>query len=199
MIIGGGVVGKNAAKMALGTGARVSILDISAERLRYLDDIFDGRIHTIMSNPYNIEQAVRKADLLIGAVLIPGTRAPKLVKEYMVKQMSEGSVIVDVAVDQGGSIETIDRMTTHSNPTYTKYGVVHYAVANMPGAVAKTSTLALNNVTIPYAVEIANKGVLNAIQENKSLACGVNVINGYVSFEAVAHELGYEYRSIQFH
>ncbi len=198
VIIGGGVVGKNAAKMALGTGARVSILDISAERLRYLDDIFDGRLQTIMSNPYNIEQAVRKADLLIGAVLIPGTRAPKLVKEYMVKQMSEGSVIVDVAVDQGGSIETIDRITTHSNPTYIKHGVVHYAVANMPGAVAKTSTIALDNVTIPYAIEIANKGVLNAIKENKSLARGVNVMEGYVSYEAVAQELGYEYRPIQF-
>ncbi|WP_018131471.1 alanine dehydrogenase [Effusibacillus pohliae] len=193
VIIGGGVVGTNAAKMALGTGARVTILDINSDRLRYLDDIFGGRITTLMSNSYNIEQAVRKADLLIGAVLIPGARAPKLVKEYMVQGMSKGSVIVDVAIDQGGSIETIDRVTTHSDPTYEKYGVVHYAVANMPGAVARTSTLALTNATIPYALQIANKGVKQAIQDNKALYRGVNVAGGAVTYEAVARDLGYPY------
>ncbi|MFC4767594.1 alanine dehydrogenase [Effusibacillus consociatus] len=197
VIIGGGVVGTNAAKMALGTGARVTILDVNPDRLRYLDDIFGGRVATVMSNSYNIEQAVRKADLLIGAVLIPGARAPKLVKEYMVQGMSKGSVIVDVAIDQGGSIETIDRVTTHSQPTYEKHGVVHYAVANMPGAVARTSTLALTNVTIPYALQIANKGVLQAIKDNKALYRGVNVANGSVTYEAVAKDLGYTYVPVE--
>ncbi|GAX91869.1 alanine dehydrogenase [Effusibacillus lacus] len=193
VIIGGGVVGTNAAKMALGTGARVTILDINPDRLRYLDDIFGGRLTTVMSNSYNIEQAVRKADLLIGAVLIPGARAPKLVKEYMVQGMSKGSVIVDVAIDQGGSIETIDRVTTHSEPTYEKHGVVHYAVANMPGAVARTSTFALTNVTLSYALQLANKGYKAAIAENKALALGVNIINGKVTYEAVATALGHTY------
>lgn len=193
VIIGGGIVGTNAAKMALGTGARVTILDLSPERLRYLDDIFGGRVTTVMSNSYNIEQAVQKADLLIGAVLIPGARAPKLVKEYMVQGMSKGSVIVDVAIDQGGSIETIDRVTTHSDPVYEKHGVVHYAVANMPGAVARTSTLALTNVTLNYALQLANKGYLAAIRENKALARGVNVINGKVTYEAVATALGHQF------
>ncbi|WP_042198277.1 alanine dehydrogenase [Paenibacillus camerounensis] len=192
VIVGGGVVGTNAAKMALGLGARVTILDNNAARLRYLDDIFGGRLITIMSDSYHLEQAVRKADLLIGAVLIPGARAPKLVKEYMVQQMSEGSVIVDVAIDQGGSIETIDRTTTHENPTYVKHGVVHYAVANMPGAVARTSTLALTNVTVPYALQIAGSGIRKAVLDNPALARGLNVAAGQVTNTAVAKSLGYE-------
>ncbi|WP_342564655.1 alanine dehydrogenase [Paenibacillus sp. FSL R7-0345] len=192
VIVGGGIVGTNAAKMALGLGARVTVLDNNAARLRYLDDIFGGRLITVMSDSYHLEQAVHKADLLIGAVLIPGARAPKLVKEYMVQQMSEGSVIVDVAIDQGGSIETIDRTTTHENPTYVKHGVVHYAVANMPGAVARTSTLALTNVTVPYALQIANSGIHKAVLDNPALARGLNVVAGHVTNAAVAKSLGYE-------
>lgn len=192
VIVGGGIVGTNAAKMALGLGARVTVLDNNAARLRYLDDIFGGRLITVMSDSYHLEQAVRKADLLIGAVLIPGARAPKLVKEYMVQQMGEGSVIVDVAIDQGGSIETIDRTTTHENPTYVKHGVVHYAVANMPGAVARTSTLALTNVTVPYALQIAGLGIHKAALDNQALARGLNVVAGHVVNAAVARSLGYE-------
>lgn len=192
VIVGGGIVGMNAAKIALGMGARVTVLDLNANRLRELDDRFGGRLITIMSDAYQLEQAVRKADLLIGAVLIPGARAPKLVKEYMVRQMAEGSVIVDVAIDQGGSIETIDRITTHENPTYVKHGVIHYAVPNIPGAVARTATLALTNVTIPYALQIANQGILEAAVNNAAIARGVNVAAGYVTNEAVALSLGYE-------
>jgi len=193
VIVGGGIVGTNAAKIALGMGARVTVLDLNASRLRYLDDIFGGRLITIMSDSYHIEQAVRRADLLIGAVLIPGARAPKLVKEYMVQQMGGGSVIVDVAIDQGGSIETIDRITTHANPTYMKHGVVHYAVANMPGAVARTSTLALTNETMPYALLIANLGILKAVLQNKALSRGINAAVGRITNLAVAESLGYEF------
>lgn len=189
VIIGGGIVGTNAAKMAVGMGARVTIIDRSADRLRQLDDIFAGRVVTVMSNSYNIAQWVQKADLLIGAVLLPGARAPKLVTEDMVKTMEPGSVIVDVAIDQGGSIETIDRVTTHSDPTYVKYGVVHYAVANMPGAVARTSTLALTNATLDYALQIANKGWKRAVRENDGLAKGVNVLNNHITYKAVADAL----------
>lgn len=192
-IVGGGIVGTNAAKMALGLGANVSIIDLNPDRLRYLDDIFRGSVNTVMSNSFNIAEAVKNADLIVGAVLIPGARAPKLVTEEMVKTMSPGSVIVDVAIDQGGSIETIDRVTTHSEPTYLKHGVVHYAVANMPGAVARTSTFALTNVTVPYALQIANKGYQKAILDNKALAKGVNVIDGKVTYEAVAKSLDLEY------
>ncbi len=197
VIVGGGIVGTNAAKMALGTGADVTILDVSPDRLRQLDDLFTGRVRTLMSNVYNIEQAVSKADLLIGAVLIPGSRAPKLVTENMVKNMSKGSVIVDVAIDQGGSIETIDRVTTHSNPTYEKYGVIHYAVANMPGAVPRTSTLALTNSTLPYALQLANKGYRAAVFSSTSLAKGVNVINGKITYEAVAKGLQLDYTPLE--
>ncbi|MBN2909777.1 alanine dehydrogenase [Polycladomyces sp. WAk] len=193
VIIGGGVVGTNAAKMALGLGANVTLLDINPDRLRQLDDIFHGRLRTLMSNSYNIAQAVKKADLLIGAVLIPGRRAPRLVTEEMVKAMTPGSVIVDVAIDQGGSIETIDRITTHSDPIYVKHGVVHYAVPNIPGAVPRTSTIALTNVTIPYAVQIANKGLEQAIQDSRPLAKGVNVIQGHVTYQAVAESLDLPY------
>ncbi|AWB46951.1 alanine dehydrogenase [Paenibacillus sp. CAA11] len=196
VIVGGGVVGTNAAKIALGMGAHVTLLDLNANRLRYLDEIFAGRVTTVMSSSYQLEQAVAKADLLIGAVLIPGARAPKLVKEYMVKQMTEGSVIVDVAIDQGGSVETIDRVTTHANPIYVKHGVVHYAVANMPGAVARTSTFALTNVTIPYALQIANMGVKQAATSNQALLRGINIAAGSVTNKAVAESLGLEYMPI---
>ncbi|BAU26682.1 alanine dehydrogenase [Aneurinibacillus soli] len=190
-VVGGGIVGANAAKIALGMGAKVTLLDINPDRLRELDDIFQGRIQTLMSNRYNIAKAVKEADLLIGAVLVPGARAPRLVSEEMVKEMEPGSVIVDVAIDQGGSIETIDRVTTHSEPTYVKHGVVHYAVANMPGAVARTSTLALTNVTIPYGVQIATHGYKKAAQNNRALARGINVVDGKVTYKAVADALGY--------
>ncbi|WP_303981876.1 alanine dehydrogenase [Niallia circulans] len=194
-IIGGGVVGTNAAKVAIGLGADVTIIDLSADRLRQLDDIFGNQIKTLMSNPFNIAEAVAEADLLIGAVLIPGARAPKLVKEDMVKAMKPGSVIVDVAIDQGGIVETVDHITTHDDPTYTKYGVVHYAVANMPGAVPRTSTIALTNVTVPYTLQIANKGVFKAIFENESLKLGLNVANGEITYEAVAKDLAYNFVS----
>ncbi|MFM1652803.1 alanine dehydrogenase [Brevibacillus sp. B_LB10_24] len=193
VIIGGGIVGTNAAKIAIGMGADVTIIDINANRLRELDDQFQGRLKTLMSNPYNIAHAVKDADLLIGAVLIPGARAPHLVTEEMVMTMTPGSVIVDVAIDQGGSIETSDRITTHSDPTYVKHGVVHYAVANMPGAVPRTSTIALSNVTVPYGLQIAGKGYRSAVSENRALARGINVIDGKIVYEAVAKSLSMPY------
>ncbi|RFU62006.1 alanine dehydrogenase [Peribacillus glennii] len=196
-IIGGGVVGTNAAKIAVGLGADVTIIDLSPDRLRQLDDIFGNQITTLISNPYNVAQAVAESDLVIGAVLIPGAKAPKLVTEEMVKSMPEGSVIVDVAIDQGGIFETVDMITTHDNPTYVKHGVVHYAVANMPGAVPQTSTIALTNVTIPYALQIANFGAVKAIRQNSALAKGVNVANGEITFEAVARDLGYPYVNVE--
>ncbi|UCZ51525.1 alanine dehydrogenase [Bacillus shivajii] len=196
-VIGGGVVGTNAAKMAIGLGAKVTIIDLNPERLRELDDIFGNDIQTLMSNPLNIAQAVADSDLVIGAVLIPGAKAPKLVKEDMIAAMTPGSVIVDVAIDQGGIFETVDRITTHDNPTYEKHGVVHYAVANMPGAVPRTSTIGLTNVTVPYALQIANKGVNKAVAENPALKPGVNVASGYITYEAVAKDLGYEYVSVE--
>ncbi|WP_088033294.1 alanine dehydrogenase [Evansella clarkii] len=196
-IIGGGVVGTNAAKIAMGLGADVTIIDLSHERLRQLDDIFGTEINTLMSNPLNIANAVRESDLVIGAVLIPGAKAPKLVTEEMIKDMMPGSVIVDVAIDQGGIFETVDRITTHDDPTYTKHGVVHYAVANMPGAVPRTSTIALTNVTVPYALQIANKGLSTALRENPGLVRGVNTAAGNVTYEAVARDLGYEYKTVE--
>lgn len=193
VIVGGGTVGTNAAKIAMGMGADTTILDLSADRLRYLDDVFGPRLRTVMSNSYTIAAAVERADLLIGAVLIPGARAPRLVTEEMVKVMKPGAVIVDVAIDQGGSIETVDRVTTHANPTYVKHGVVHYSVANMPGAVPRTSTYALTNVTLPYATKLANLGYRQAITGDPSLASGVNVIDGHITYRAVAeaHNLPY--------
>lgn len=196
-IIGGGVVGTNAAKMAIGLGADVTIIDLSADRLRELDDIFGTSVKTIMSNPFNIAECVKESDLVVGAVLIPGAKAPKLVTEEMVKTMAPGSVVVDVAIDQGGIFETVDHITTHDNPTYVKHGVVHYAVANMPGAVPRTSTIALTNATIPYALQIANKGAVKAVQENAALALGVTTVNGHVTYEAVARDLGYTYVSVE--
>ncbi|MBU8684113.1 alanine dehydrogenase [Bacillus haynesii] len=196
-IIGGGVVGTNAAKIAVGLGADVTLIDLSAERLRQLDDQFGKDIQTLMSNPLNIAEAVKDSDLVIGAVLIPGAKAPKLVTEEMIQSMSPGSVVVDVAIDQGGIIETVDKITTHDDPTYTKHGVVHYAVANMPGAVPRTSTIGLTNVTMPYALQIANKGVEQAVAENQALALGVNVANGSITYKAVARDLGYEYVPVE--
>ncbi|MDF1508514.1 alanine dehydrogenase [Robertmurraya sp. DFI.2.37] len=192
-IIGGGVVGTNAAKLAIGLGAEVTIIDLSPHRLRQLDDLFGNDIQTLMSNPLSIAQSVRESDLVIGAVLIPGAKAPKLVTEEMIESMKPGSVVVDVAIDQGGIFETVDRITTHDAPTYLKHGVVHYAVANMPGAVPRTSTIGLTNVTVPYALQIANKGIHKAISENHALKCGVNVAAGAITYEAVAKDLGYDY------
>ncbi len=197
VIIGGGIVGTNATKIALGMGADVVVLDISLERLRYLNDIYEGRLKTLMSNPYNIREELKTADLLIGAVLIPGARAPKLISEDMVKLMQPGSVIVDVAIDQGGSIETIDRVTTHSNPTYEKHGVVHYSVANMPGVVSRTSTFALTNATMPYIMAIANKGYLKAIQDDIALAKGVNTFGGHLTHAGVAESLNLEFAPLE--
>jgi alanine dehydrogenase len=191
VVIGGGTVGQNAAQIAVGMGARVTVLDLSAARLRYLDDLYRGRLQTLISNEHNIAEQVADADLLIGAVLIPGARAPKLVTEQMVQSMRKGSVIVDVAIDQGGSIETIDRITTHSNPTYEKHGVLHYSVANMPGAVPRTSTLALTNVTLPYLLKIANLGLKEAVRQDPALLGGVNTYEGKLTYEAVgrAHNI----------
>jgi alanine dehydrogenase len=196
-IVGGGIVGTNAAKIAVGLGAHVTIIDLNPERLRQLDDIFGADIQTMMSNPFNIAEAVSESDLVVGAVLIPGAKAPKLVTESMIRSMKPGSVVVDVAIDQGGILETVDHITTHDNPTFVKHGVVHYAVANMPGAVPRTSTIALTNVTMPYALQIANKGVIRAVQENKALLQGVNVAAGSVAYKAVADSLGHEYVPVE--
>ena len=194
-IVGGGVVGINAIKTACGMGAQVTVLDISSARLAYLDDIFGGQINTLASNPYNIERAVCESDLVVGAVLIPGAKAPKLVTEDMVKKMKAGAVLVDVAIDQGGSIETIDRVTTHSDPYFIKYGVVHYSVANMPGAVPRTSTFALTNATLPYALKIANEGAENAMKVSPALMKGLNVYKGELTYEPIAQAQGLSYKS----
>ncbi len=192
-IIGGGVAGTNAAKIAVGLGAEVTIIDSNSDRLRQLDDIFGYQVSTIMSNPFNIAEAVKKSDLVIGSVLIPGAKAPKLVTEEMVKSMEPGSVIVDIAIDQGGSVETVDRATTHDNPVYLKHEVVHYSVANMPGAVPQTSTMALTNVTVPYALQIANKGYQQACLDNEALCKGINTLGGFVTYKAVADAHGFDY------
>jgi alanine dehydrogenase len=191
-IIGGGVVGMNAAKMALGMGARVTILDRSVTKMQYIDDVFGGHVATLMSNPIAIARAAARADLLIGAVLIPGAAAPKLVTRSMVTGMKKGSVIVDVAVDQGGCIETT-HPTTHSDPTFVVDGVVHYCVANMPGAVPRTSTFALTNVTFPYLLRMARKGLKQALQEDPSLVPGVNTYAGKLTCAPVAEAQGLPY------
>ena len=193
VIVGGGNVGTNAAKMAVGLGANVTVIDLNAKRLAYLDDIFDGRIQTLLSNPYNIARAVKNADLVVGCVLIPGAKAPKLVTEEMVKTMKPGSVLVDVAIDQGGSIATIDRITTHADPYFVKHGVIHYSVANMPGAVPRTSTLALTGATLPYALKIANLGAEEACRRDPALMKGLNTYQGHVTYKAVADDQGLEY------
>lgn len=192
-IVGGGIVGTNSAKMALGLGANVTIVDNNIDRLRQLDDIFGMRLHTLASNPHNLAEAVKNADLLIGAVLIPGAKTPKLVSEDMVKAMKDGSAIVDVAIDQGGSVATMDRITTHAEPTFVKHGVVHYSVANIPGAVPRTSTFALTNVTIPYAVQLASKGWKAACRDNIALARGLNTAEGKCTFAAVAEAMKLPY------
>ena len=192
-IIGGGVAGTNAAKIAVGIGAQVTIIDLMPDRLRQLDDIYGKELTTLISNPYNIEAAVIESDLVIGAVLIPGAKAPKLVTKEMVQQMKPGSVVIDIAIDQGGIFETSDQITTHDNPTYERFGVVHYAVGNMPGAVPRTSTIALTNVTVPYALQIANKGYKQASLDNESLAKGINTLGGHVTHKAVAEALDYQY------
>ena len=196
VIIGGGVVGTEAAKMAIGLGAHVTIIDKNLERLRELDDIFLSKISTLASSRYAIEEAISHADLIIGAVLIPGAAAPKLVTREMLKLIPQGAVLVDVAVDQGGCFETT-RATTHSNPTYYEEGVLHYCVANMPGAVPRTSTFALTNATLPYALALANKGFERAIREDKGLMEGVNTYAGKLTYEAVATSQNLEYTPLE--
>ena len=196
IVIGGGVVGINAAKMAAGLGAQVYILDTNLERLAYLDDVMPANVFPLMSNPAILREYVSKADLVIGAVLIPGAKAPKLITREMLKDMKDGAVIVDVAIDQGGCIET-SKATTHAEPTFIVEGVVHYCVANMPGAVARTSTAALTNATLPYAVEIANKGWKKAMQDSNEIRLGANVINGKITYKAVADAFNLNYTRIE--
>jgi alanine dehydrogenase len=196
VIIGGGVVGLNAAKIAVGMGAEVTILDINLDRLEYLDDIFLGRAQTLYSTPHNVATQVAKADLVVGAILLTGARAPRLVTKEHVGAMEEGSVIVDVAVDQGGCVET-SQVTTHDEPTITIDGVVHYGVANMPGAVSRTSTYSLAHATLPYALKLANQGVENAVRTDPSLALGMNTYQGQVTYEAVAKAHGLEYTPLE--
>ena len=191
LVIGGGVVGTNAAKMACGLGAKVYLLDSNLERLRYLSDVMPSNCFLLMSSPATIRKFVKEADVVVGAVLIPGAKAPKLVTRDMLKTMKKGSVMVDVAIDQGGCFET-SKPTTHSDPIYTVEGVVHYCVANMPGGVAKTSTFALTNATLPYAVEIANKGWRRAVKENPEIKPGANVVKGKVACRGVADAFGLE-------
>ena len=189
VILGGGVVGVNAAKMAAGLGAKVVVLDLSLERLRYLSDVMPANVQLIHSNRHNILEQITTADLVIGGVLIPGAKAPKLVRQADLARMRPGAVIVDVAVDQGGCVETI-HPTTHENPTYTVDGIIHYGVANMPGAVPRTSTLALTNATLPYAVQLANKGWRQALKDNGALLRGLNMSAGQVTYRGVAEAFG---------
>lgn len=195
VILGGGVVGTNAARMAVGNGANVILLDINLEKLRYLDDIFAGRITTLSSNSHNILESIEKADLVIGAVLITGATAPKLITRKMLSRMQKGSVIVDVCIDQGGCIET-SWPTTHSNPTYIEEGVIHYCVSNMPGALARTSTFALTNATFPYALELSNRGFKKAIEKNSALKKGVNICKGKVTHSSVSKSLNLSFTPI---
>jgi alanine dehydrogenase len=192
VILGGGVVGRNAATIAIGMGAQVTVLDVSATTMAYLEDIFGGAVETLYSNPFNIEMAVLRADLVIGAVLVTGARAPKLVTKELISKMEKGSVVVDVAVDQGGCIETC-RPTTHDNPTYEIEGVVHYCVANMPGAVAQTSTWALTNTTMSYALKIADLGIVAAAKADRALLKGINTHAGHCTYEPVAQAVKLEY------
>jgi alanine dehydrogenase len=192
VVLGGGVVGTHAAKVATGMAAQVTVLEKNPRRMAYLDDVLHGRVMAVMSNPVTVEQAVAYADLLIGAVLIPGARAPRIVTEAMVRTMKPGSVIVDVAVDQGGCVETI-HPTSHSHPIFEWGGVLHYGVTNMPGALPRTSTFALTNVTIRYALDIAGKGWQRAAREDPALAHGVNAVDGHLTHPAVAAAHGLEY------
>lgn len=195
VVIGGGVVGINAAKMACGLGARVYILDMDLDRLRYLSDVMPANCTPLMSSPATVRKLIAEADVVVGAVLIPGAKAPKLITREMLSGMKKGAVLVDVAIDQGGCFET-SKATTHTDPIYVVDGVIHYCVANMPGAVAKTSTMALTNATLPYAVEIANKGWQRAMRENNEIKLGANVISGKVTYRGVADAFGTEYVSI---
>jgi alanine dehydrogenase len=191
VVIGGGVVGTNAAKMACGLGAKVYLLDTNLNRLRYLSDVMPSNCFPLMSSPPLIRELVTKTDVVVGAVLIPGAKAPRLVTREMLKTMKKGSLLVDVAIDQGGCFET-SRPTTHDDPIYTIDGVVHYCVANMPGAVARTSTLALTNATLPYAVEIADEGWRQAMRENRGIRLGANVIQGRITCAGVGEAFGLE-------
>ncbi len=195
MVLGGGVVGINAARIALGMGALVTVFDVSLARLKELDNFYGPRLMTCYSSRATIEQALVDADLVVGGVLVPGAAAPKLITRAMLKLMQQGSVIVDVAIDQGGCVET-SRPTTHEDPTFVVDGVVHYCVANMPGGVARTSTLALTNATLPFVIELANKGYRRAVEENRHLRNGLNVHRGAVTYEAVASALGYAYTAV---
>jgi len=196
VVLGGGIVGTQAAKMAAGLGANVTIMDISLNRLRQLDDIMPANVTTQYSNEYNIREAVKTADLVIGGVLIPGAKAPKLITRDMLPTMREGTVIVDVAIDQGGCFET-SKPTTHADPTYVIDGVVHYCVANMPGAVPYTSTLALTNATLPYAIQLANKGWQQACKDDANLRLGLNVVNGKVVYEGVSTAFNLPYTPVE--
>ncbi len=196
LILGGGIVGTNAAKIAAGMGADVTIIDVNLQRLRYLDDVMPKNVHTMMSNEYSIRELVRDHDLIVGAVLIPGAKAPRLITRDMLKLMKPGTVLVDVAVDQGGCIETCTP-TTHENPTFVIDDVVHYCVANMPGAVPYTSTLALTNATLPYAVRLANYGWKKACADNPDLGNGLNMIEGHVVYKAVAEAFNMPYRPVR--
>ena len=192
VVIGGGVVGTHAAKMACGLGAKVYVLDMSLDRLRYLSDVMPANCFLLFATPATLRDLITRADVVVGAVLVPGAKAPKLLTREMLKTMKKGAVIVDVAIDQGGCFET-SKATTHSDPIFTVEGVVHYCVANMPGAVAKTSTLALTNATLPYAVQIANKGWQRAMKENPEVKAGANVIKGKVTYKGVSDAFGLEY------
>src|SRR5215468_8112558 len=192
VILGGGIVGINAAKMAAGLGAKVIMLDISLERLRYLSDVMPANVQLVFSNRHNILEQITTADLVVGGVLIPGAKAPKLVRKQDLKMMQPGSVIVDVAIDQGGCVETI-KATTHENPTYVVDGIIHYGVANMPGGVPRTSTLALTNATLPYALQLANKGWKRALRENPALLRGLNMTEGHVTYPGVAEAFGLKF------
>jgi alanine dehydrogenase len=195
VVIGGGVVGINAAKMACGLGAKVYILDMDLDRLRYLSDVMPANCFGLFSSPATLRELIKRADVVVGAVLVTGAKAPKLITREMLKTMKPGSVLVDVAIDQGGCFET-SKATTHSDPIYTVDGVVHYCVANMPGAVPRTSTMALTNATLPYAVEIANKGWEAAMKENNEIKLGANVVKGKVTYKAVADAFGLDYTPI---
>jgi alanine dehydrogenase len=194
LILGGGVVGLNAAKMAAGLGARVAIMDVNLDRLRYLDDIMPANVHELFSTHYAIRKQIEDADLVIGAVLIPGAKAPSLIMEEDLRLMRPGTVIVDVAVDQGGCVETI-RPTTHKDPVYTVHGIIHYGVANMPGGVPRTSTLALTNATLPYVMALAEKGWRRACSADPALKAGLNVVSGHVTYRGVADAFGLPCRS----
>lgn len=196
LVLGGGIVGTQAAKMAAGLGAKVTILDVSLKRLRYLADVMPANVTTMMSNEYTIRKLIKDHDLIVGAVLIPGAKAPNLITRDMLKEMRPGTVVVDVAVDQGGCIETC-KPTTHDDPVYVVDGVLHYCVANMPGAVPYTSTIALTNATLPYALQLANKGWKKACEDNLELKLGLNVVNGKVVYKAVAEAFGLKYTPIE--